>query len=127
VIIAINTQSSTTICEQLQEQIILGIAAKKLLPGESLPSARSLAADLGINYHTVNKAYSGLCDEGYLVIDRRKGAMVAQSVSVGENFSTRLSHTLLVASAECACRGMSEDEFVKLCSNHYKKAEGGML
>jgi len=126
-IIEINTQSSTTICDQLREQIILGIAAKKLTPNEPLPSVRSLAADLGINYHTVNKAYSILCDEGYIVIDRRKGAIVAQNVSGNENFITRISNTLLLAAAECVCRGMSEDEYIALCSDYYKKSKGGTL
>ena len=124
-IIEINTQSSTTICEQLREQIILGIAAKKLAPNEPLPSVRSLAADLGINYHTVNKAYSALCDEQYIVMDRRKGAVVAQTVSGGEEFLSRISRTLLLVSAEAVCRDISEDEFIRLCTGSYKKSKGG--
>jgi len=124
-IIEINTQSSTTICDQLREQIILGIAAKKLAPNEPLPSVRNLAADLGINYHTVNKAYSALCDEGYVVIDRRKGAVVAPAVSSGEEFISKVSRTLLLASAESVCRDMSEDEFIKLCADCYQKSKGG--
>ena len=42
-----------------------------------LPSVRRLAKDLGINLHTVNKAYAMLRDEGHIVMRRGSGAMVA--------------------------------------------------
>ncbi|MGC8715387.1 MAG: GntR family transcriptional regulator [Thermoplasmata archaeon] len=40
---------------QIYDQIVEAIASGKLNSGTSLPSARKLAADLGINFHTVNK------------------------------------------------------------------------
>ena len=42
--------------------------------GEQLPSVRQLAEDIGINMHTVNKAYTVLKQEGYVKVDRRKGS-----------------------------------------------------
>jgi len=123
-IIGINTQTSSPIYEQLRDQIVLGMAAKKLVPGEVLPSVRSLAADLGINFHTVNKAYSMLCDEGYIVMDRRKGAVVAYASTGGELFLARLSQRILLTAAEAVCRDMSEDEFIKLCAECYHNAKG---
>lgn len=45
--------------------------------GQSLPSVRSLASDLGINLHTVNKAYAVLRDEGYVRMRGRAGAVIA--------------------------------------------------
>ena len=62
---------------QLCNQIILGIATSKYHEGDSLPSVRQLADMVGINMHTVNKAYSILRQEGYLKLDRRRGAIVA--------------------------------------------------
>ena len=53
------------------------IAQDRLHDGDSLPSVRSLAKDLGVNMHTVNKAYAILREEGYLKLDRRKGAIVS--------------------------------------------------
>ncbi len=41
------------------------------------PSVRSLASDLGINLHTVNKAYAVLRDEGYVRMRGRAGAVIA--------------------------------------------------
>ena len=51
---------------QIRNQIVAGIATGELEPGQALPSVRSLASDLGINLHTVNKAYAVLRDEGYV-------------------------------------------------------------
>ena len=52
--------------------------ATELSLGDALPSVRNLASDLGINLHTVNKAYALLRDEGYVEMKGRKGAFVAQ-------------------------------------------------
>jgi len=117
-------QSPSPIYEQLRDQIVLGIAAKKLVPGEALPSVRNLAADLGINFHTVNKAYAILCDEGYIVMDRRRGAVVAETVSGSEMFVSALTRELLMSAAEAVCHDMGEGEFIALCAECYKSAKG---
>ena len=64
--------------QQLRNEIVRGIAQEELSPGDALPSVRNLASDLGINLHTVNKAYALLRDEGYVEMKGRKGAFVAQ-------------------------------------------------
>ena len=125
-VIEVNTQSPSPIYEQLRDQVVLGIAAKKLALGEVLPSVRSLGADLGINFHTVSKAYSMLYDEGYIVMDRRQGAVVAQTVPGGDVFLSKLSGEILLAAAESVCRGMAESEFISLCKDCYKNAKGDL-
>ena len=124
-IIEINTQNASPIYEQLRDQIVLGIASKKLVEGEVLPSVRNLAADLGINFHTVNKAYTMLCDEGYIVMDRRKGAVVAQIAAGNEEFLAKLSGRILLSSAESVCHDMDENEFAALCRECYNNAKSG--
>lgn len=52
---------------QLINQLKKAIVKKELKHGEMLPSVRSLAGDLGVNMHTVNKAYNLLVEEGILV------------------------------------------------------------
>ncbi|OZG59687.1 MULTISPECIES: GntR family transcriptional regulator [Bifidobacterium] len=76
-IIEVDQRSDVPIYEQLHLQIIAAIANDELVPGDQLPSVRSLAVDLGINLHTVNKAYALLRDEGYIVMRRGSGALVA--------------------------------------------------
>lgn len=77
-IIRIDKMSEDPLYLQIRSQIIGAIARGELRPGDSLPSVRSLAADLGINLHTVNKAYAVLRDEGYLIMRGRSGAFVAE-------------------------------------------------
>ena len=119
-IIKINTQLPDPIYEQLRNQIVLGIAAGQLAPAEELPSVRHLAADLGINLHTVNKAYALLCEEGYIVMDRRKGAIIAQTTLQKPDFIANLSRRLTLSAAEAKCSNIGEKEFINLCRDCYK-------
>lgn len=57
-LIEIDFNSDEALYVQLQNQIIMGIATATIQEGESLPSVRQLADTVGINMHTVNKAYS---------------------------------------------------------------------
>ena len=77
VIFEIDFNSDEAIYMQLRNQIILGIATDQIQEGESLPSVRQMADHIGINMHTVNKAYSVLRQEGILKLDRRKGAVIS--------------------------------------------------
>ena len=124
-IIEINTQSPQPIYEQIRSQIVRGIAAGLLEAGEELPSVRALAADLGVHFHTVNKAYAMLADEGRIVMDRRRGAVVGERTPGDERFSGKITEELTLAAAEALCRCVSQEEFVKLCDECYRKAKGG--
>lgn len=77
-IVSIDECSSDPLYKQIHDQIIAGIATGELEPGMSLPSVRSLASDLGINLHTVNKAYAILRDEGYVQMRGRSGAVISE-------------------------------------------------
>ena len=76
-IIEIDFNSDEAIYIQLCNQIILGIATSRFHEGDPLPSVRQLADTIGINMHTVNKAYTVLKQEGFVKVDRRKGAVIA--------------------------------------------------
>ncbi|WP_307739704.1 GntR family transcriptional regulator [uncultured Parolsenella sp.] len=80
-VIVIDQMSQTPIYQQIRDQIVKGIAVRDLRPGDALPSVRALAQDLGINLHTVNKAYATLRDEGYVLMLGRKGAFVADAAA----------------------------------------------
>lgn len=75
-LLEIDFNSEETIYMQLRNQIILGIATSRLQDGDTLPSVRQMAECIGINMHTVNKAYAVLRKEGIVSIDRRKGAVI---------------------------------------------------
>lgn len=75
--IEIDFNSDEALYLQLRNQIIIGIATSQFQEGDTLPSVRQLADTIGINMHTVNKAYSVLKQEGFVKVDRRKGAVIA--------------------------------------------------
>lgn len=108
-VIRIDFGSEEALYVQLYNQIIYGIANAQLLPGETLPSVRELAENIGINMHTVNKAYAILRQEGYLRLDRRNGAVVAVN-SDKLRAMELLKNELRMSLAKALCRGLSEDE-----------------
>jgi GntR family transcriptional regulator len=71
------TGAGTPIYRQIVEQVRLAVATGALAPGEALPSVRSLAEQLVINFNTVGKAYAELVREGVLESLQGKGFFVA--------------------------------------------------
>ena len=79
-LIEVDFDSDEAIYIQLCNQIIMGIATSVIREGDSLPSVRQLADMIGVNMHTVNKAYSVLKREGYISLDKRRGAVIALDI-----------------------------------------------
>ena len=63
--------------EQIRQQVSAHVSAGTLAAGDRLPSARALAADLGVAVGTVNRAYRELEAGGLVVSRRRTGTVVA--------------------------------------------------
>ncbi len=113
VIIEINFNSDEAIYMQLTNQIIMGIATSRLKDGDALPSVRQLADTIGINMHTVNKAYALLRQEGFVSIDRRRGAVIcvdADKVKALEEMKEKLT----VALARGSCKNVTRQEVHQL-------------
>lgn len=115
--INLDLEAADPIYSQLKNQIIAGIAKKEIKLAERLPSVRALAADLGINLHTVNKAYQQLKQEGFILIHRQKGVVVnPDGIPVAdETYRAQLKGTLHPLIAESVCRGINEAEFLQMC------------
>lgn len=111
--------SETPIYVQLKNEIIKAIARGELEEGEALPSIRDLSVDIGVNLHTINKAYNLLKDEGYLSIDRRKGAMVNVNKGNKKDFLNFIDEELEVFLCRCICKGVSKEEIIKLIIGKY--------
>lgn len=110
-ILRIDFDSEIPIYIQIRNQIIKGIAKGEIENNEELPSVRGLAEDIGVNMHTVNKAYSLLKDDGYLKIDRRKGAVISLNLKISlDRFKNKLNDDLDNYIAECFNRGISKEE-----------------
>ena len=118
VMIEIDFQSDEAIYIQLRNQIILGIATATLQEGEALPSVRQLADDIGVNMHTVNKAYAMLRQEGFVKIDRRKGAVIALDADKLQTIQ-ELRRDLRVILAKARCRSVTKEEMIALVEEMY--------
>ncbi|WP_168120314.1 GntR family transcriptional regulator [Paenibacillus sp. HB172176] len=114
-LLQIDLESETPIYTQLVQCVIEGIAMKELRPGEALPSVRSLAEDLGINLHTVNKAYQLLKQEGYVLINRKQGAVIQPGAfpPADDSYKLRLRSQLRPLVADAICRGMTMEQFAE--------------
>ena len=108
-VIEIDFNSDEAIYVQLMNQIIMGIATSRLQEGDPLPSVRQLADTIGINMHTVNKAYSLLRQEGFITIDRRRGAIIAIDVDKMKALE-EMKQNLMVALARGYCKNISRAE-----------------
>lgn len=117
-IIEINFNSDEAIYMQLRNQIIFSIATSKLHEGETLPSVRQLAGEIGVNMHTVNKAYSVLRDDGFIKLDRRKGAVVAIDFDKIEALE-EMSSEMMVIVAKAICKNISRQEAHQILDNVY--------
>ncbi len=122
-IIEIDFNSDEAIYLQLCNQIIMGIAAAQYQEGDSLPSVRQLADTIGINMHTVNKAYTMLKQEGYVKVDRRKGAVIAIDA---DRITTliELKRELQVILAKSSCKNISVEEIHALIDEIYEEYGG---
>lgn len=119
-IIKIDFNSEEAIYVQLRNQIILGIATSKLQEGDSLPSVRQLADEIGINMHTVNKAYTVLKQEGIIRLDRRRGAVIAidmDKLQALKDMKTQLAVVL----AKGKCKNISREEVYALVDEIFEE------
>ena len=120
--IQIDFNSQEAIYMQLRNQIILGIATSRFQEGESLPSVRQLADEIGINMHTVNKAYNVLRQEGILKIDRRHGAVIAVDIDKIRAVQD-MKEELKVIIAKGRCKNISRKEVYALIDELYNSYE----
>lgn len=122
-IIEIDFNSDEALYLQLRNQIILGIATSQFQEGDSLPSVRQLADSIGINMHTVNKAYTVLKQEGFVKVDRRRGAVIAIDMDKMQAIED-LKKDLYLILARSSCKNITRDEIHTLIDEIYEDYGG---
>jgi DNA-binding transcriptional regulator YhcF (GntR family) len=111
-LISIEPDGPVPIYQQIRDRIVEAVADGRMPRGASLPSTRQLAMDLGINFHTVNKAYDILRQEGLVRIGRKSGAVIERdsgSGPPGPGFTDDWTARLLTLLAEAAAQGVGPD------------------
>lgn len=117
--IELDFNSSDAIYRQLRDQIVMQIAQAELREGDSLPSVRCLADQLGVNMHTVNKAYAMLRQEGYLKLDRRRGAVISLQICDKAEEITKVNGSMQMIVAQAICKDITKDEMKQLVEEMY--------
>ncbi len=120
--IEIDFNSDEALYLQLRNQIIIGIATSQFQEGDTLPSVRQLADTIGINMHTVNKAYSVLKQEGFVKVDRRKGAVIAIDIDKMQA-KEDLKRDMQVLLAKSSCKRITREEVHALIDEIYEGYE----
>lgn len=124
-LIEIDFNSDEAIYIQVRNQIILGIATDQIRVGDTLPSVRQMAEIVGINMHTVNKAYAVLKEEGLLTLDRRRGAMVVIDCNKARALA-EMKEALRIILARGCCKNITCTEVHELIDEiflEYKQKE----
>lgn len=123
-LLQIDFNSDEAIYIQLRNQIIIGIATECIKEGDPLPSVRQMADNIGINMHTVNKAYSVLKQEGFVKLDRRKGAVVSLDVDKIQVLD-EMRKDLSVVLARGVCKNVSCEEVHQLVDDIFRTFSKG--
>jgi DNA-binding transcriptional regulator YhcF (GntR family) len=119
VILSVDLTSEVPIYQQIRDRIVEAIASGRLRAGSALPSTRQLAVDLGINFHTVNKAYDLLRQQGLLRLNRKSGAVVARDADSGPpgpEFVAGWQERLRTLLAEAMAQGMDDPTVRSECA-----------
>lgn len=123
-IIRIEPDSEIPIYTQLTNQIIEGIAKGNIKRGDSLPSVRAFASDLGVNMHTVNKSYHELEKKGIIRIVPKSGAVISTIEDFDDITYQRLMNELKPHIAEALVLGMKKDTVQNLVVKIMNELEG---
>jgi GntR family transcriptional regulator len=109
---------------QVKEQIRRGA----LRPGDEMPSVRQLASELGINLHTVHKAYRALRDEGVVLLRLGRVPRVAplrHSPADRREIEARITGRLRELITEAFHLGLSRKGFRSLVDELLQADRGG--
>ncbi|MET9069044.1 GntR family transcriptional regulator [Streptosporangium sandarakinum] len=78
-LITVDPSSDRPLADQVAASVRAAVARGAAGPGDRLPSARTVAAALDINLHTVLRGYQQLRDEGLIELRRGRPAVITGS------------------------------------------------
>ncbi len=116
--ITINLESAVPIVEQVHAEIRHAIASGALRPGDSLPTVRQLADDLGINLNTVARAYRLLENDGLVTSIRGRGSVVRSAreapAIAARSLQQRIGQSIRALIADARLAGLERGELESL-------------
>lgn len=124
-IIELQPYGDKPIYEQLILEIKRGIITGQLELGNPLPSVRTLASDIGINMHTVNKVYKHLQQEKVLVKQKNGFVVNPEPLKPTEDVLNGFSQRIYELAIEKELYGLSEAEVLEMMREVKFKRMGG--
>ncbi len=109
-LIRIDSASDQPLFAQVAASVRADAAAGRLRPGDRLPAAREVAAALGVNLHTVLRAYQELRDEGLIDMRRGRGAVLTDAAAP----LAQLHDDIVALAARARALGLSPDTLASL-------------
>ena len=109
----VDPRSPVGLADQVAAQVRSALAEGRLVTGDRLPPAREVAAGLGINMHTVLRAYAALRDEGLIEVRRGRGAVVRADLDDLAARRAVLRERVAGLVAEAASLGLSPDHVIE--------------
>ena len=111
---------------QIERAILLRIARKEYVPGQRIPTCEALAAEVGANKNTVNKAYRSLVQRGYLLTRAGFGTFISKRplrVSL-DGALDGITGLLALAVQEAKLSGLDQLQFRKFVDDVIAQAYG---
>jgi GntR family transcriptional regulator len=125
---SIDADNGIAIYEQIVRQVKFAVANGVLVPGQLLPSVRTLAVKLAINPNTVAKAFQQLQSEGVVVPLRGKGLAVRDDAVQSCRVARReiLEDRIRTAITEALHGGLSAKEVRRLVLDQIQELDGNV-
>ncbi len=112
-IISVDMRLRKPLGDQLTDNIKELILSGELKPDDRLPSVRGLAAELGINPNTIQKAYAELERCGIIMTLPNRGSIVlADKSSLREEKKEQLTESMAHLAKEAKSAGIDEEDFL---------------
>ncbi len=122
--ITVDLRDRKQLYEQLIDNIRKLILSGEIGPGEKLPSVRALAKELCINPNTIQKAYNELERQGVILTLPGRGSVVlAETVDLRKQQLAKVEEALTGIAREAVSTGITEEEFLTLAGNAWRKGE----
>ncbi|MFN6128130.1 MAG: GntR family transcriptional regulator [Planctomycetota bacterium] len=125
---SIDADNGVAIYEQIVRQVKFAVANGVLVPGQLLPSVRTLAVKLAINPNTVAKAFQQLQSDGVVVPLRGKGLAVREEAVEPCRVARReiLEDRIRTAIAEALHGGLSTKQVRRLVLDQIQALDGNV-
>ncbi len=123
--IMIDHHSKIPIYEQIKVQILALITSGALSPGDKLPSLRTLAADLSLNFNTIKKVFAQLEADGVIITVQGKGCFVADTARGNTTVLDKGEAVLREALGMALASGVTEERAAEIVREVYRRRETG--